>query len=67
MRDDLTELTMRIQEDLREIARMFAEAGHYHTAIQVQGFATLIAEESSAIGCPAVVPCGDPVKVDISR
>ncbi len=55
MRDDLNAVTMRIQDDLREIARMFAEAGRYHTALQVQGFATLIGEESSAIGGPAVV------------
>ena len=67
MRDDLNTVTMRIQDDLREIARMFAEAGHYRAALQVQGFATLIAEESSAIGGPAVVSCSYPVKVDSSR
>ena len=63
MRDDLAALTLRTQDDLQEIARMFAEAGRYHSAIQVQGFATLIAEESSAISDPAVAYCDAPEKI----
>jgi hypothetical protein len=66
MRDDLNALALRIQDDLQAIARMLAEAGRYHTAIQIQGFATLIAEEASEIGGPAVAPCDAPVEVKIA-
>ena len=66
MRDDLIALTLRTQDDLREIARMFADAGRYHIALQVQGFATLIAEESSAIGGPTVARCDTPAEVKIA-
>ena len=67
MRDDLNAVTIRIRDDLREIAGLFAEAGRYRTALQVQGFATLIAEELSAIGGPAVVPCAAPTVVKAVR
>jgi hypothetical protein len=66
MRDDLNSLALRIQDDLQTIARMLAEAGRYHTAIQIQGFAALIAAEASVIGGPAVASCNAPVKVKIA-
>jgi hypothetical protein len=67
MHDDLTTLTLRTQDDLQAIARMLAEAGRYHTALRIQGFATLIAEEAAVIGGPAVAPCDAPVKVTIAH
>jgi hypothetical protein len=45
---------------------MLAEAGRYHTAIQIHGFATLIAEEASVIGGPAVAPYNSPMEVKIA-
>jgi hypothetical protein len=44
---------------------MLAEAGRYHTALLIQGFATLIAEEAAVIGGPAVERCDAPVEVKI--
>ena len=63
MRDDRNVLALRVQDDLQTIARMLAEAGRYSTAIQIRGFATLISEEASVIGGPAVAHCDAPVKI----
>ncbi|WP_152101001.1 hypothetical protein [Lacipirellula parvula] len=46
---DLHEATARIYDDLLVLARMFADAERYSTAIRVQGFARLILDEATAV------------------
>ena len=66
MRDDLTSLTLRIQDDLQAIARVFAEVERYHAAVQIQGFSSIIAAVAAEIGGPAVTPCESPTSVKLA-
>ena len=47
--DGIRNEATRIRHDLLDIAQMFADAEHYQTAIQIQGFATLILIEAERI------------------
>lgn len=47
--DDLVSGATRTHDDLLAIAKMFAEAEHYMTAIHIRGFATRILHEAVAL------------------
>lgn len=46
MDDNLVRAATRTHDDLLAIAKMFAEAEHYMTALHVQGFARRILDEA---------------------
>ena len=47
--DDLLRATTRRYDDLLAIAKMFAEAEHYLTALHIQGFARRIVDEAAEV------------------